>query len=300
MFTHVKLKSKINLLLQGFSHSLYTSKVKKEWLTVGIIALAASIGRADGKSAFQTGEDLLFKIRWGVVTGGYATLSIPSVDQIGGQSAYHILSEARSTGMVETFYKVRDRNEAWMDTGTPRTLRYSKKIQEGKYRVDEVVELDQTAGKFHMTEIRHDKNDAKEEKRGEIPRNVLDVLSSFYYIRSQPLEVGKSFTVDVHSGDKTFPLLVNVKKLEIVKVKAGKFLCYRVEPVLRERGIFISKGKKMEVWMTADERHMPVLMRSEIFIGHVSAELVKHNSKPPKEDAQKLAASAKDTIAIIN
>jgi hypothetical protein len=263
--------------------------MKKVMLAAGVMALGASLLRADVQPAFREGEDLVFQIRWGVVTGGYATLSVPSIDLIGGQSAYHILAEARSTGMVDTFYRVRDKNEAWMDTTEPRSLRYSKKIHEGKYSVDEVVELDQTAKTFHETEIRHDKHDAKEEKKGVIPANVLDVLSSLYYIRSQPLEVGKSFTVDVHSGDKTFPLLVKVEKLEKVKVKAGKFLCYRVEPVLRERGIFISKGKKLEVWMTADARHMPVLMRSEIFIGHVSAELVKQTLHAPK-DAQQLAS----------
>ncbi len=262
----------------------------KKWLLgMGVVALGSQMAIAEYQPAFREGEDLTFAIRWGVMTGGYATLSVPSVDLIGGRPAYHILSEAHSTGMVETFYKVRDRNEAWMDTGSPRSLRYSKKILEGKYSVDEVVELDQAALTYHTTEIRHDKHDAKEEKRGEIPANVLDVLSSLYYIRSQSLEVGKSFTVDVHSGDKTFPLLVKVKKLEKVKVKAGKFLCYRVEPILRERGIFISKGKKLEVWMTADARHMPVLMRSEVFIGHVSAELVKHTSHPPK-DTQQLAS----------
>ena len=260
--------------------------MKNALIAAGVIVLGASLLRADYQPAFREGEDLTFAIRWGVITGGYATLTVPSVDLIDGQPAYHILSEAHSTGAVEAFFKVRDRNEAWMDTATPRSLRYSKKIHEGKYSVDEVVDLDQTARTFHETEIRHDKNDAKEEKKGAIPANVLDVLSSLYYIRSQDLEVGKSFTVDVHSGDKTFPLLVNVKKLEKVKVKAGKFLCYRVEPVLREPGIFISKGKKLEVWMTADARHMPVLMRSEIFIGHVSAELVKQTSHPSKDSPQ--------------
>ncbi len=156
-----------------------------------------------------------------------------------------------------------------------------------------MVDLDQTARTFHRTEIRHDKNDAIEEKRGDIPSNVLDVLSSLYYIRSLPLEVGKSFTIDVHSGEKTWPLVVNVKKLEKVKVKAGKFMCYRVEPVLRERGIFISKGKKLEVWLTADARHMPVLMRSEIFIGHVSAELVKMTVPESKKTTQQLASTAR-------
>jgi len=264
--------------------------MKNFYLGTGVIVLAASLAGADYQPPFQAGEDLTFAIRWGVVTGGYATLSVPSIDLIGGQPAYHILSEAHSTGVVDTFYKVRDKNEAWMDKTSPRSLGYSKKIHEGNYSVDEVVELDQTARTFHTTEIRHDKNDAKEEKKGEIPPNVLDILSSLYYIRSVPLEVGKTFTIDVHSGDKTWPLLVKVKKLEKVKVKAGKFLCYRVEPVLRERGIFIAKGKKMEVWMTADARHMPVLMRSEIFIGHVSAELVKMNVPAPTENTTTLAA----------
>lgn len=257
---------------------------------IGLLLLSATVVHADFQPSFREGEDLTFAIRWGVVTGGYATLTVPSIDQVGDQKAYHILSEARSTGVVETFYKVRDRNEAWMDVSQPRTLRYSKNISEGKYKVTEVVDLDQEAKTYHMTEVRHDKNDAREEKKGEIPANVMDVLSSLYYIRSQPLEVGKEFTVDVHSGDKTFPLLVKVKALEKIRVKAGKFLCYRVEPVLRERGIFISKGKKMEVWMTADDSHMPVLMRSEIFIGHVSAELVKHKVPPAPEAARDVAA----------
>ena len=76
-------------------------------------------------------------------------------------------------------------------------------------------------------------------------------------------------------------------------MKAGKFLCYRVEPILREKGIFISKGKKIEVWMTADARHMPVLMRSEIFIGHVSAELVKIQVPVSQQIAAAPATKAK-------
>jgi hypothetical protein len=258
--------------------------MKKAGLAAGILILGTSIARAGLHPAFQEGEDLFFQIRWGLITGGYATLSVPSIDLVGGKPAYHILSEAHSCGLVDTFYRVRDKNEAWLDIGTPRSLRYSKKILEGTYSVDEVVDLDQTAGKFHRTEIRHDKNDAREEKRGEIPTNVLDVLSSLYYVRSLPLAVGKTFSVDVHSSDKTWPLIVKVVKREKVKVKAGKFLCYRVEPLLRERGIFIAKGKKLEVWLTADARHMPVLMRSEIFIGHVSAELVRQKTAPPKND----------------
>ena len=255
--------------------------------SIGPLALHA---QAAGNTPFREGEDFVYRIHWGAVTGGYSTLSVQNIDYLEGRPAYHLVSEAHSTGFVDTFYHVEDRNEAWLDTQGPRSLRYEKKIREGKYRVHEVVTLDQTLHQFHEKEYRLDK-DTFEEKNGQIPPNVLDVLGSLYYMRSLPLEVGKSYTIDVHSGDKTWPLVVKVKKHERVKVKAGKFDCLLVEPELRDRGIFIAKGKKLEVWLTTDERHMPVKMRAEIFIGHVSAELVKlHTPEAPKAD-QPLAAA---------
>ena len=67
-----------------------------------ILLTSASIAGAGFHPAFQEGEDLTFQIRWGVITGGYATLSVPSIDLIEGKSAYHILSQARSTGWRRT------------------------------------------------------------------------------------------------------------------------------------------------------------------------------------------------------
>jgi hypothetical protein len=64
-------------------------------------------------------------------------------------------------------------------------------------------------------------------------------------------------------------------KRETIKTKAGKFKCVVVEPFMREEGIFIQKGRKLQIWMTDDERKIPVQMRVEVFFGHVSARLAK-------------------------
>jgi hypothetical protein len=45
-----------------------------------------------------------------------------------------------------------------------------------------------------------------------------------------------------------------------------------VEPVLKYPGIFENKGK-LTVWVTDDQRRIPVLMRSKILIGAISAVL---------------------------
>jgi hypothetical protein len=245
--------------------------------------------------AFSEGEHLTFVVKWGLVTGGYSSLKIQNTETIDGRPTYHIVAEAKSAGVVDTFYKVRDRNEAWIDPQMPHTLRYARDIREGKYRLKEQVVLDREARKFRLTSYRADKNRHKNIE-GDIPANVLDVLGSLYHVRTLPLAVGKEFTIDVHSGKTVYPLVVKVTKRQKVRVKAGKFDCFVVEPQLREPGIFVTKGKKLEVFMTADERRMPVMMRSEIFIGHVAAELVSHRSVPPVE-TYKLSQGTKEEPA---
>src|SRR5258708_26632064 len=186
------------------------------------------------------------------------------------------MSEARSSSFVDTFYKTRDRNETWLDTQSLSTLRYEKHIHEGRYRVEEAIDLDQINHRFYDYSQRLDKG-TTDYVQGAIPPNVMDVLGSLYYVRTQALEVGQEFIIDVFDVKKIWPLLIRVEKRETSKVPAGKFDCFRVEPLLREPGIFVSKGKKLQVWMTADEYKMPVLMRSEVAIGHVTAELVSYH-----------------------
>ncbi len=238
------------------------------------------------QNAFTAGEDLYFVITWGVLTAGYSNLSIHGIETMNGRPTYHIVSEAISAGMADAFYKVKDRNDAWLDVQSLTTVRYEKKMKEGKYRLEEVGILDQVKHQYFVHSLRVDKNKT-EEFKGPLPADILDVLGSLYYVRTLPLEVGKTFTMDVYSGEKVWPLEVKVRKREKVKVPAGKFDTFLVEPMMRQPGIFVSKGKKLEVWMTADERRMPVRMRSEVVIGHVAAELVSfHKLETPQPQPQ--------------
>lgn len=223
--------------------------------------------------AFKPGEDLQFVVKWGLVVAGYSSLSVTDIDHVDGRAAYHITSKARSGGMVSAFYKVQDNNQVWMDVQSLLTLRYEKRIKEGKYQIEETTSLDQARHRWITKSFRVDKN-SFEQKEGDLPPETLDSFGSLYYVRTLPLELGQTYTFDVHSGDKVYPLIVKVLKYETIKVPAGRFDCIKVEPALSGPGIFVNKGKKLEVWLTRDDRRMPVRMRSEIFIGHVSAELL--------------------------
>ena len=217
--------------------------MKNRFIVLAILGFWAQSLWAQEGTVLQTGEDLLFAIKWGVVKAGYSTLTLPNAETIHGKSYLHIVSEARSSGVVDAIFRVRDRNESWIDAEARSTLKYSKRIREGKYLVDEKVEIDPVAGRFKETSYRIDKN-RHEEAQGDVPSNVLDILGSLYHIRVQSLDVGQEFTMDVHSGEKVYPLVVSVKRRETVKVKAGRFDCFVVEPHLKSPGIFVQKGRQ--------------------------------------------------------
>jgi hypothetical protein len=243
-----------------------------------------SVWRTLPNAAFSIPEALDFVIRWGVVTAGHSSLNVEALEFVNGRAAYHLVSEAHSTGVVDTFYRVNDRNEAWLDRDSLTSVQYSKRLREGSFQQDEMITMDQPHHRWSYMTVRLDKK-TSEKKEGPLPPDALDVQSSLYLIRTMPLEVGKSFSIDVHSGDKVYPLTVNVRRREKITVHAGTFDCFLVEPLLRGPGLFISKGKKLEVWLTTDARHMPVRMRSEVFFGHVAAELISYHSSAPEAPA---------------
>lgn len=221
-----------------------------------------SIDRVVQNDAFKVGEKLTFIIRYGPVVAGSAIMGIPKIVKHRGVECFKIQTEARSSSFFSVFFKVKDKVISYMDREGLFTWGFEKHLREGSYSADQIVEYDQFNG-WAVT----NKKDSLQ-----IPPCVQDILTSFYFIRTQPLEVGKSIFLDNHADNKLYPLEIKVHKRERVKVKAGTFDCVIVEPILRASGIFKSKGRLL-VWLTDDERKIPVQMKSKIIIGYITAEL---------------------------
>ena len=242
-----------------FYDSLYASDLEPDSFTIV----------SPGPVGFGAGEKLIFNVQYGLITAGEATLEVRTIAKINGRPCYRIVSDARSNDFFSKFFEVRDRYESYMDTTELYSLRYEKHIREGKFKRDESVEFDQVV---HRATYR--------DKVVPIPPRAQDVLSALYYVRTLPLEVGQTISLANHTDGKNYPLMVKVHGRERVKVDAGEFDCLVVEPILRGPGIFTQKGRLM-VWLTDDERRMPVLMKSKVVIGHVAAILKSY--QPPKK-----------------
>lgn len=237
---------------------------------------AAFVWRQVENKAFGVGESLSYVIKYGFVGAGRASMSVVSTETVNGRVAYRIESAARTSKTMDVVYKVRDNNVSWMDVESLCALRFDQALREGGYRKETRTIYDHVRGKFTFWKKRKGKETTQE---GDMAPFVQDVLSGLYYIRTRDLEVGKEYKVEANTGGKNWPLVVFVRERETVKVGAGKFDCFHLEPVLAGEGIFKQEGK-LEVWMTADERKMPVLLRSRVMVGAFDAELESYSTQP--------------------
>jgi hypothetical protein len=206
----------------------------------------------------------VFSVQYSLVKAGEASLEVRNLADINGTSCYRIVSDARTNKFFSGVFKVRDRFESYMDTTSLTSMRYEKHLREGRFKRDESVTFDQNA---HTATYK--------DKVVPIAPLTQDVLSAMYYIRTLPLEPGQAIALANHTDGKNYPLVVKVLGRERVTVEAGTFDCLVVEPILRGPAIFSQKGR-LTVWMTDDKYKMPVLMKSKVIIGHVSAVLKEY------------------------
>ncbi|OIO09989.1 MAG: hypothetical protein AUJ52_05510 [Elusimicrobia bacterium CG1_02_63_36] len=222
-------------------------------------------------------EHLEFEVKWGVFSMGEATMEVKEVVAFNGEQAYHIVSRARTAPFADKIYKVRDINESWLRASDLVSLGYSKKLREGNFFRDEWVIFDYAKQSWLSKRVNEDGSFSY--SNGELLDPVQDILSSLYFIRPKKLEVGDEIVLDVNTK-KTWPLVVKVHRKQRIRMNDRWVKTVLVEPMLRDEGIFIQKGKRLQVWLTDDERHIPVLMKVEIIFGHISCYLKEIPKKP--------------------
>ncbi len=219
------------------------------------------------------GEQLKYGVYYSFVKAGTAYIKNRGLMEIDDHLAYLIQTSAFSAPVIDTVFKVRDLNYSWLDAKSFYSLGYTQSLREGNYKRDEWVIFDYP-NQTYYGEVKK-KGDPREIS-GPLTQQVLDILSALYYVRTQPLESGQDIIFDIINREEQYPLIVKVLGKETIKTSAGKFKCIVVEPQFRGEGIFVSKGKSLKVWLTDDKHKMPVKMKTEVFIGSVSAELLEY------------------------
>jgi len=245
-------------------------------LACGLLLLLAALrpgpARALEGLPFCAGERLVYTLRWAALTAGESSIEVLPPTEVDGTPALHFRMRARTTEFVDFFYKVRDRVDAFTDTGLNRSLLYLKEQREGSYERDITVRFDWDRFKALYSNTVN----GPKEPIGVYP-GTFDPLSVFYAFRVMPLKVGATVLRPVTDGVKCVLGRATVLGRETVEVPAGTFDCYLVEPDLSHVGGVFRKspGAALRIWVTADARRIPVRISSKVVVGSFHALLTE-------------------------
>jgi Protein of unknown function (DUF3108) len=192
-----------------------------------------------------------------------------------------------SKGFFTRLFNLRFR-ERVESTVEPTTFTIQKTTildEQGKrVRVTETT-YDRAQGKMAWT-IRDPNNPEGEPRRSvtEFSGQLQDILSVIYFIRTQRLQVGKSFEVFIGDGGRIYKTPVHVVEKKKMKTPWGRVSVLRVEPDLFGPDQLIDERKgQLSLWITDDERRLPVNARIKSEYGTFDIKLKRVRNNPPSK-----------------
>ena len=216
------------------------------------------------------GEKLTYALLWENVPAGELQLEVRAVTTIQGTEAYHFVMTAESNSAVDLFVKIRDRIDAYTDIGMTHSIYYHKR-QNGDRKRKETIAFDWSESKALYTDS------GKQYAPIKLEPGSLDPLSAFYFTRMMISEINPTVERPVTDGKRVFMGNASVVRRETITLKNGKtYDTFCLKPDLGLLGGIFKKSKAplLLLWVTADEKRIPVQIMSKVKVGHFIGELV--------------------------
>jgi hypothetical protein len=243
----------------------------RKLILLACIAFLICLSATGQSVSYRPGEKVSYIIHYGAINGGVATLEIVS-DTSAGRELWYAKLDARTIGMADALFRVRDIYEAYIDPETELPVKSIRNIREGKYKRYNVVLFDHAS--------RQDSAILTSDLTGIhiAPQGIHDILSCFYWFRNHNLPVmenvnkGDVITIMTWFTDELYPMRMKFIDIEEVRTRQGKIKCFKFNPVT-ETGRLFKTEEDVSFWFSADKNFLPVKIRFDIFVGAFMVEV---------------------------
>jgi len=230
--------------------------------------------------AFFPGEKLKFKMKWGIFPAGEAVLEVLPIETINGVKSFHFVMQAKTNSFIDRIYKYRSRIDAYADLRMTRSLKYLKRTEAGKAVKEVNVQFDweKKEAYYFRSKTKFGTKPTTKYRRRRTPllAGSFDPLSVFYYTRLLNISQNRPIERPVTDGKKCVMASAEIIKREFIKLNGELYDTFLVQPDLKHiEGVFSkSKDAKIYIWVTADERRIPLKIKSKVIVGSFTGELV--------------------------
>ncbi|OAB31378.1 Protein of unknown function [Flavobacterium fryxellicola] len=222
------------------------------------------------EDAYAVGEWFKFRIHYGIVNAGYATLEVKDAT-INNKKTFHVVGKGYTTGMSRFFFKVDDLYESYIDKETRNPYQFVRKIDEGGYTKNQEGFFNQSSNRVVVKDYKH-----KTEKTLYIPKNTQDILSTFYYLRNHPnidkLKIGEAVAIDMFFDDETTKFKLKFMGRENITTKFGIVPAMIFRPLVQSGRVF-KEQESLTVWISDDDNKLPLRIKASLAVGSIKADI---------------------------
>lgn len=266
------------------------------WI-LAAVPVASESPATDPDVPFPIGERLTYEIEWDPpllffflpkMHAADAELLITGEAEHKGRKAYRIVFKAQSSGILARLFSSMTIDDEFVFLSEPDTFctfSVSKKIREGKRKRQIDVEYLRDSSQLHIRELDEAVTPAVVKKdlvKEDIPSCVQDPLSALYFLRGIPLKANAVHSSVIGHDDVVKEVQSKVEKMETIKTFEGKIKSWKIDTVALMGGLF-KEGGKFKIWLSADERQIPLQFEAKVKIGKVTGKLKEIKTGQPEE-----------------
>ena len=238
------------------------------------ILLTMTFGNAQKLQNIQSGETLRYRIHYGLLNAGTASLTTLKTTYK-GQPHFYVKGIGKTTGAVRAFFKVEDKYESFINYNTGLPSFYVRNVKEGTYTQHFETVFNHSNQTLLLTDKEKNTTQSLKSVAG-----IQDMLSAFYYLRSlndSELKVGSVKKVNVWIDDEMFPFQLKVVGTENVKTKFGWINTLKIVPQVISGRVFKDK-EGVTLWVSNDKNHIPIAIKAELAVGSLKADIDSYAS----------------------
>jgi len=236
-------------------------------LFIGVAAVGFSPQK---QTAFDVGEQFVFRVHYEIINAGYATLNIKEA-MINNKNVYHVVGKGSTTGVSSLFFKVNDTYESYIDKETGNPYQFVRNIYEGGYTKNQEGFFNQAENTIRVKDYKRNT-----EKTFAVAKNTQDILSSFYYLRNYPniekMKPGEFVAIDMFFDDKTTKFRLKFIGREDIRTKFGVVSTMIFKPSVQTGRIF-KEEESLTVWISDDDNRIPIRIKASLLVGSIKADL---------------------------
>ena len=221
---------------------------------------SAPVASAPTMRPFRVGERLEYDVRFSRLRVGRASMEVVGVEDVRGRPAFRTMFRVKGGTW---FYHVEDVLESWVDTTRFQSLRFAQDYLEGGYSLERTYEI------FPERAVFRERADTADRPSVADP---LDDGAFLYFVRTLPLEVGRTYEFPRYFRPDVNPVRLRVLRRERVRVPAGTFDAIVVQPLFKSKGLF-AEGGEAQLWLRDDSTRILLQMTTRLPVGSLNLHL---------------------------